>query len=243
MPPRCCAPIPASTIQEVAVPASQEAFLRAVVQFSTPCALRIFCPSASCGEFIPRRRHVDPKAPLTVACSRCHARVCSICKGDAHPIAKYCTEDADVEASKSGGSPAWKRCYKCRRLVERAPGPAPLTCRCEARFCAVCGAVWDATVGCPNICGAGDDESGTRDFSDDSQKALAAEARSAQHLAVRSLRQEQEHEIERFCRLLAATQSTARRRQAEQADSLADKQAGLEAAMREAALAHGRAAR
>ncbi|PHH81047.1 hypothetical protein CDD83_3654 [Cordyceps sp. RAO-2017] len=78
MPPRCCAALPASTVQRLLEPAAQEAFLRAVVQFSTPWESRMFCPSASCGEFIPRRRHVDPKAPFAASCRLCHTRICTL---------------------------------------------------------------------------------------------------------------------------------------------------------------------
>lgn len=36
----------------------------------------------------------------------------------------------------------WRRCYKCRALVEHAEACQHMTCRCGAQFCYVCGLQW-----------------------------------------------------------------------------------------------------
>ncbi|PFH62757.1 hypothetical protein XA68_11980 [Ophiocordyceps unilateralis] len=242
MPPRCCEPVPASVIQAILEPASQEVFLRAVVQFSTPRESRIVCPSASCGVFIPRRRHVDPKAPFTATCHRCHTRVCTLCKRDAHPTGKDCPQDAQVQAtSRAGFGPGRKRCYKCRRLVERPDGPTHLICTCGAQFCSMCGGVWDTTVGCPNICTNDDDFARQRD-SDDCAFSLpdaldaaveaerdAAEKRSARHSDVQSLQLCQRQEMNRFCDFEEETRNSVRERQARRKAALAEKHSAEEA--------------
>ncbi|KAM0273939.1 hypothetical protein ACHAQH_008111 [Verticillium albo-atrum] len=56
------------------------------------------------------------------------------------------------EVLKMGEKSGWRRCYKCRALVELAQGCTHMTCRCKAQFCYICGAIWNATIGCPNFC-------------------------------------------------------------------------------------------
>lgn len=233
MPPRCCSPVPVSTIQRLLEPAAQEMFLRAVVRFNTPLESRIFCTGASCGEFIPRRKHVDPKAPFTATCHKCHTRVCTICKRGAHPIGKDCPEDREASASlEVDGRPIWKRCYKCRGLVKNTRDWSHLTCACRAQFCSLCGGVWDATVGCPNIC-CSEEESFRRRDSDDGGLATQhrldeeaeAERRSARHPDVKKLEALQKRELQRSCDFVAETSSAVRARHSLQRNNLASTQA------------------
>lgn len=230
MPPRCCSPVSASTIQRILEHPAQETFLRAVVQFSTPLESRLFCTGASCGEFIPRRKHVDPKAPFTATCHKCHTRVCTLCKHDAHPIGKDCPDDREGLAScEAGVRPTRKRCYKCRSLVDNARDWSHLTCVCRAQFCSLCGGVWDPIVGCPNICSS-EEEGARRRDSDDSasastnQEALRdtaeAEQRSAQHPDVNSLQLTQREEMQRSCDLMTETWSAVHARHSQQRANL-----------------------
>ncbi|PNY24562.1 E3 ubiquitin-protein ligase ARI8 [Tolypocladium capitatum] len=232
MPPRCCMPVPAANIQAILETAAQEAFLKAVVQFNTPWESRMFCSNASCGEFIPHRKHVDPGAPFSVACRKCHTRVCSICRGEAHPVGEDCPEDWEVEtAPRVGDRPGRKRCYKCRGLVECRRGSTPLTCACKAQFCSVCGGVWDRAVGCPNVCN-GEKELGRRRDSDEEARPAEggapddeeAERRSAQHPAIRGLQLEQDQAMRRFCEFMAKMKTSMEMRQWRQKTSLAVKE-------------------
>lgn len=155
MPPRCCAqPLPGSVIRDLLSRDAQQEFLKAIIQYSTPWQVRIFCTNPSCGEFIPPRQKLDPKYPSDVICRRCNTRVCLMCKHNAHPTGKDCPEDWELDqAIKKKDKAGCKRCYKCRNLVQREDGRPYMTCRCKAQFCYICGGVWDSTTGCPNSCG------------------------------------------------------------------------------------------
>lgn len=120
MPPRCCTQlIPAIIIQSVLTKDDQHTFMKSVVQFSTPWEARIYSPSPACGEFIPRRKKVDPKAPFEVSCRKCGTRVCLTCKRFSYGFGQDCPADIELDAVlKMGEKSGWKRCYKCRNMVE-----------------------------------------------------------------------------------------------------------------------------
>ena len=44
----------------------------------------------------------------------------------------------------------WRRCYKCRSLVEKTSGCRHMTCTCKAQFCYTCGSKWK-TCGCTEV--------------------------------------------------------------------------------------------
>ncbi|KAL8386940.1 hypothetical protein RB595_010284 [Gaeumannomyces hyphopodioides] len=219
MPPRCCTqPIPSSTVRAVLGREEQQTFLKAVLQFGTPWESRIFCPNSVCGEFIRPRGRIDPKHPFDVICRRCRTRVCIMCKRDAHPLGQDCPADWELDAVlKMGEKSGWRRCYKCRTLVELSQGCTHMTCRCKAQFCYICGAVWDVAVGCPNYCNGEEElerrrleeearmaeleaEKEAREFAAEAAEAertLAAE-RSAASPEFLALTQELEAELKRF---------------------------------------------
>ena len=178
-PPRCCTlPIPSPTIKSVVNREERLAFLKAVRQFSTPWEARIFCPNSTCSEFIPPRTKLDPKHPSDVLCRKCNTRVCVMCKQNAHAIGKDCPDDRELgEVLMMGEKSGWKRCYKCRALVELSQGCTHMTCRCKAQFCYLCGAIWNPAVGCPNFCD-GDEELERRRIEEE-QRAAAREAEEA----------------------------------------------------------------
>ena len=244
MPPRCCTqPIPSHIIKQTLTRVNQQAFLKAVVQFSTPYQARIFCPNAECGEFIPPRTKIDPKQPFNVTCRKCSTRVCTMCKRTAHPIGKDCPEDYELEkVLKIGEKSGWRRCYKCRNLVELAHGCTHMTCRCKAQFCYICGGVWDATVGCPNVC-SGEEELERRRLEEEerlaeveaeraAEEAAAAvkaaeqadlEERTRAHESFQALLNAQQDEMKRFCEFESITNTSMRKRQEAQKASLIDK--------------------
>lgn len=185
MPPRCCnKAIPGVTIKSVLTREQQSAFMKSVVQFNTPWESRIFCPNTACGEFIPKRGKIDPKHPFEVVCRKCRTKACSTCKQAAHPFGQDCPADWELDAVlQMGENAGWRRCYKCRNLVELTQGCSHITCRCKAQFCYICGAVWDPTVGCPNYCN-GEEEL--------ERRRLEEEARAAEEEAEKLLREEAE---------------------------------------------------
>lgn len=198
MPPRCCTqPIPSSTIKSVLCKEDQYIFIKSVLQFSTPWEARIFCPNPECGEFIPKRNKIDPKHPFEVVCRKCRTRVCSTCKRNAHKFGQDCPSDTELDAIlKLGEKSGWRRCYKCRHLVELTQGCSHMTCRCKAQFCYICGAIWDPLVGCPNFCN-GEEEL--------ERRRLEEEARNAELEAEKAAREEAEQ-------LEVAEQADAERR-------------------------------
>jgi len=219
MPPRCCTvPIPGTTVKAVLTREEQSGFLKSVQQFSTPWEARIFCPNASCLEFIPPRDRIDPKHPFEVVCRRCRTRVCVTCKRNAHPLGHDCPGDLELDAVlKMGEKSGWRRCYKCRTLVELAQGCTHMTCRCKAQFCYICGAVWDSLIGCPNFCNGEEElerrrvEEETRLAEQEAEKLAREEAaarteadraeaarRTAESDEFRALRADQERELRRF---------------------------------------------
>lgn len=220
MPPKCCSqPIPGFVIKSVLSPEDQATFMKSVVQFSTPWEQRIFCPNISCGEFIPKRKKIDPKHPFQVACLKCRTKACSTCKRSAHAIGQDCPADSELDAViEMGKKSGWRRCYKCKTLVELSQGCSHITCRCKAQFCYMCGAVWDPAIGCPNYC-SGEEELERRRLEEEArvaeeEAATAAKAeadkleaaenlealeRSARSPELNSLRAQQINERDRFC--------------------------------------------
>ncbi|KAI9703341.1 MAG: hypothetical protein M1836_007908 [Candelina mexicana] len=146
-------PIPGAIVKAVLSRDEQQSFLKSVLQFTTPWEDRVFCPNPSCGEFIPKKAKIDPKHPFEVVCKSCKAKACKTCKREAHSVGQDCPEDWELDAVlQMGENQGWRRCYKCKTLVELSHGCTHMTCRCKAQFCYICGAVWDREVGCPNFC-------------------------------------------------------------------------------------------
>lgn len=200
MPPRCCTqPIPGSIIKCLLVRDDQQSFLKSVQQFSTPWEKRIFCPNPSCNEFIPPRPKPDPKHPFDVICRECRTRVCTMCKMRAHPLGQDCPNDLQLDqVLRIGEKSGWRRCYKCRTLVELTQGCTHMTCRCKAQFCYICGAIWDPTIGCPNICNGEEELERRRREEAEREAELEAEkaAQEAADAAAQVERQEAEKRTE-----------------------------------------------
>lgn len=209
MPPRCCTqPITSSIVKAVFSKEEQQVFLKAVIQFSTPWESRIFCPNRACGEFIPPRKHIDPKHPFEVTCRQCRRSVCVMCKRSAHPLGQDCPDDWELETVlKIGEKSGWRRCYKCRNLVELSVGCTHMTCRCKAQFCYICGAIWDPVVGCPNFCN-GEEELDRRRREEEERMAEAEaetalrEAEAAAELAERAKAEERTRGCAHFTSLV-----------------------------------------
>jgi hypothetical protein len=254
MPPRCCAqPLPGSVIKDLLSRDAQQEFLKSIIQYSTPWQARIFCPNPSCGEFIPPHYKLDPKYPFNVTCRKCNTRTCLMCKRNAHPTGKDCPEDWELDqVLKMGDKAGWRRCYKCRNLVELVEGCTHMTCRCKAQFCYICGGVWDANIGCPNYCN-GEEEMERRRREEQVQLAeyeaeklvqeAAAAAASAERLAAEertrnkddfsNLAEMQQHEMERFLEFAEQGREHMRARYAEQKQAMVERHADQEEKMKE----------
>jgi hypothetical protein len=254
MPPRCCTqPIPGRIVKEVLTRDEQQVFLKAVLQYSTPWEARIFCPSSSCGEFIPPRTKIDPKHPFETVCRHCRTRVCVMCKRNAHRLGADCPDDWELDAVlRMGEKSGWRRCYKCRTLVELDQGCTHMTCRCKAQFCYICGAVWDPAVGCPNFCNGEEElerrrmeeialEQKAREEQEKREAAAAleeeaqkaADARTAANPEFMAMRARQVDEMRRFKDFERAASNSMRTRHARQKHTLADRYKDLADKMRE----------
>ncbi|KAI4604485.1 hypothetical protein KJ359_000623 [Pestalotiopsis sp. 9143b] len=254
MPPRCCIqPIPGLLIKSLLNRDEQTAFLKAVQQYSTPWENRIFCSNPNCGEFIPPRAKIDPKHPFQTTCRSCQTKVCVMCKRDAHPIGHDCPSDTELEAVlKIGEASGWRRCYKCRNLVELTQGCSHMTCRCKAQFCYVCGGVWDGTVGCPNYCNGEEElerrriEEAERLAAQEAEEALAKEAadkeaaelfeadkRTKESSEFEATRREQIEEMEKFRIHERKTKWLMWTRQSQEKLSLVEKHSGMIEKMKE----------
>lgn len=180
-------------------------------------------------------------------------RVCLTCKRSAHRLGQDCPEDIELETVlKMGEKSGWRRCYKCRNLVELTQGCTHMTCRCKAQFCYICGAVWDPVVGCPNFCN-GEEELERRRREEETrlaelelkkreqEEAAAAEERAQQQAERRTrecadfaaLREQQEHEMSRFLAYEARMRKEMRARQSEKKKALLEKYAELIEKMKE----------
>lgn len=254
MPPRCCAqPLPGYVIKEMLSRDHQQDFLKAIIQYSTPWQARVFCPNASCGEFIPPRHKVDPKHPFNVTCRKCNTRVCLMCKRNAHPTGKDCPEDWELDhAIKMEGKPGLRRCFRCQSFVEPVEDDTRMICRCSAEFCSICGGVWDEKLGCPNSCDFEDELERRRreeealiaeyEAEKAAQEAAAARAtierqeaeeRSKNRVEFQRLAELHMGEMERFLEFKARTKKMLLDRNSAERQALLDRQAEQEEKMKE----------
>lgn len=176
-----------------------------------------------------------------------------MCKREAHGVGRDCPEDFELErVLKMGEKSGWRRCYKCRTLVELAQGCTHVTCRCKAQFCYVCGGIWDSTLGCPNVC-SGEEELERRRVEEERQRAqdeaeaaakeaaasleaagkLEAEERSRAHSAICALETSQCEEHQRFDIFATRLKEQTLQRHSRLKTSLGEKHADQEEKMKE----------
>lgn len=98
-------------------------------------------------------------------------------------VGQDCPADWELDAVlEMGAKRGWRRCYKCRNLVELTQGCSHITCRCKAQFCYICGAIWDLEIGCPNFCN-GEEELERRRLEEEERAAALAAAKAEQEAA------------------------------------------------------------
>ncbi|KAG9022550.1 hypothetical protein FRB95_014625 [Tulasnella sp. JGI-2019a] len=104
------------------------------------------CPDPACAAPIE-----EPSERLTshlteVTCPKCRVDICFRCRKLAHPK-RTCSQNAaanvdDRALYELAQRLHWRRCPRCKILVERTEGCRHMTCRCRFEFCHTCGSHW-----------------------------------------------------------------------------------------------------
>ncbi|KAG5984599.1 hypothetical protein E4U54_006120, partial [Claviceps lovelessii] len=121
MPPRCCQDyIPLKHVERLFDHAFKKTWNRKFAEYSTKN--RIYCPSRRCGEWIKPANIRREGGRKVGRCGRCSTKVCCSCNGRWHGT-RPCSDDAETadilaQAQEEG----WKRCFKCKALVELKEG-------------------------------------------------------------------------------------------------------------------------
>jgi hypothetical protein len=118
-PPKCClTEIPPQTSLLPLDNRQRELYKEKVAEFAIPSQERRYCPNTQCSKWIPPSK-IQLKRHHTYKCPHCSTRVCGICRGTAHRGNAECPQDFALEATMSLAEiEGWRRCYKCRALVE-----------------------------------------------------------------------------------------------------------------------------
>lgn len=133
-PPKCClSEVPKSTIHRHLPSKEWKAFSEKALEYAVPLANRYYCASPKCAKWIDARNAKLKNGGLE--CPHCQAKLCTVCRGPSHPSNEDCPQDFGMdrlmeEAELSG----WRRCSKCRRMVERVEGCLHITCMCRHQF-------------------------------------------------------------------------------------------------------------
>ena len=133
-PPKCClSEVPKSTIHRHLPAKEWKAFSEKALEYAVPLANRYYCASTKCAKWIDARNAKLKNGALE--CPHCKAKLCTVCRGPSHPSNEDCPQDFGMdrlmeEAELSG----WRRCSKCRRMVERVEGCLHITCMCRHQF-------------------------------------------------------------------------------------------------------------
>jgi E3 ubiquitin-protein ligase RNF144 len=141
-PSRCCRiPIPLE-ICRLALPKELiKDFDLKVEELATPNPT--YCSSPDCSKFI---RVKDIKAEVG-NCVYCETKTCVLCKFEGHK--GLCPGDPHVQLLMDFARRSkWQQCTKCKNMVELAHSCFHMACRCQHKFCYLCGVIWK-TCTCP----------------------------------------------------------------------------------------------
>lgn len=147
-----------------------EVWTKRLEEAAIPDSDKVYCPYPNCSALmtlsgIDRSRqacsssHPFPTAIGCTECKQCHKLFCIECRVPWH-IGMSCQEyqrrapqlhSVDAKFHLLAKNSRWKRCTKCKHMIELAEGCNHMTCRCGFEFCYVCGAEWKnkkATCNC-----------------------------------------------------------------------------------------------
>lgn len=147
-----------------------EVWTKRMEEAAIPESDKVYCPYPNCSALmtlsgIDRSRqacsssHPFPTAIGRSECHQCHKVFCIECRVPWHS-GMSCQEyqrrapqllGVDAKLHLLAKNNRWKRCTKCKHMIELAEGCNHMTCRCGFEFCYVCGAEWKnkrATCNC-----------------------------------------------------------------------------------------------
>lgn len=140
----CQTPISISTLKPLLPPQTflrllETAFVTHVERF--PQSFK-YCPTPGCNQVY---RCTKVSAPSAVHCRSCLSAVCSSCHGEAHTgmtCAEWIIHNNPIEQQRLNDQLAnrlgFKKCPKCKILIEKVSGCNHVTCRCGAQICWAC---------------------------------------------------------------------------------------------------------
>ena len=137
-PPKCCLQeIPKKTMREHLPPKALAQFDEKALEFAVSIGNRYYCVSPKCAKWIDTR--IARRTNGILECPHCAVKLCTICRGPQHSSNEDCPQDYGIgptldQAERAG----WRRCYRCRALVELTSGCRHITCKCRAEFWWVC---------------------------------------------------------------------------------------------------------
>lgn len=133
-PPRCCLDeIPIKTITSNLSRAQVDEYRLKEEEYSTPVSARWYCPSKSCGKWIPSTKLT--RSCDTQRCSHCHVIICATCRSLTHGRKEGCHQDFGSRAAPEGeGTKSSTRCFRCQSTVELKPPYRTVTCACNAQI-------------------------------------------------------------------------------------------------------------
>lgn len=141
-PPKCCLQeIPKKTMREYLPPKALAQFDEKALEYAVAIGNRYYCVSSKCAKWIDTR--IARRVNGILECPHCAVKLCTTCRGPQHSSTEDCPQDYGLgptldQAERAG----WRRCYRCRALVELTSGCRHITCKCRAEFCYTCGAKW-----------------------------------------------------------------------------------------------------
>ncbi|KAL7802171.1 hypothetical protein V8C44DRAFT_353561 [Trichoderma aethiopicum] len=149
MPPRCCTNthIPLKHVDKLFDNAFKMKWNRKFAEYSS--GNQVYCPSRRCGELIkPTSFYRGEDGRRVARCSRCKTKVCPRCSSKWHSSTECPRDEGTDKFLDQAKEEGWKRCYKCKSMVELKEGCNHMTCRCGAEFCMICGTKWKG-CSCP----------------------------------------------------------------------------------------------
>lgn len=132
-PPKCCLEdIPTKLILHNVDSILREEYKLKVQEYAIPRTSRWYCPSPSCGKWIPPKK-IKLGAP-TQKCPVCKWSICTACQRTAHQSNEHCPQAPYPERVDSIASNGWRRCYKCQAMVDLTADSGFVVCHCGAEF-------------------------------------------------------------------------------------------------------------